>query len=171
MTGQAELFGPVASVPTVWRTLDEIATRGGRVQARITGAVKCGPAACMGGHRGPPRCPARGAGRGQDATIVACHSSAKVGAEPNFKGFGLPPLGCWCDNTGEPPAGMLRPGSASSNTTADHLTVLEPAIAALPAKCRRRLMVTSDGAGASHGLISRLDQLASAPGTSSFTCP
>jgi len=98
-----------------------------------------------------------------DASVVACHPD-KAGAEPNFKGFGLHPLGCWCDNTGEPLAGMLRPGSAGSNTTADHLTVLDAAIAALPPKHRRRLMVTSDGAGASHGLIEHLDQLASRPG-------
>ena len=73
-------------------------------------------------------------------------------------------MGCWCDNTGEPLAGMLRPGSAGSNTTTDHLTVLEEAIAALPAKYRRRLMVTCDGAGASHGLIEHLGKLASRPG-------
>jgi Transposase DDE domain group 1 len=98
-----------------------------------------------------------------DTSVVACYSD-KAGAEPNFKGFGLHPLGCWCDNTGEPLAGMLRPGSAGSNTTADHLTILGAAIAALPPKYRRRLMVTCDGAGASHGLIERLDQLASRPG-------
>jgi hypothetical protein len=39
MTGQQELFGLVASVPTAWRPLDEIATGGGRAQARITKAV------------------------------------------------------------------------------------------------------------------------------------
>ena len=55
---------------------------------------------------------------------------------------------------------MLRPGSAGSNTTADHLTVLDAAIAAVPARHRRRLMVTCDGAGASHGLIEHLDELA-----------
>jgi hypothetical protein len=98
-----------------------------------------------------------------DATVVPCHSE-KQGAEPNFKGFGLHPLGCWCDNTGEPLAGMLRPGSAGSNTAADHITVLGEAIAALPPKHRRRLMVTCDGAGASHDLITRLDVLASRPG-------
>ncbi len=59
---------------------------------------------------------------------------------------------------------MLRPGSAGSNTTADHLTLLDAAIAALPPKYRRRLMVTCDGAGASHGLIERLDALAFRPG-------
>jgi hypothetical protein len=48
-----------------------------------------------------------------DATVVPCHSD-KEGAEPNFKGFGLHPLGCWCDNTGEPLAAVLRPGSAGS---------------------------------------------------------
>ena len=85
-------------------------------------------------------------------------------AEPNFKGFGHHPLLGYCDNTGEPLAAMMRRGSAGSNTTADHLQVLGDAIAALPPKFRRRLMVTADGAGASHGLITRLDQLASRPG-------
>jgi Transposase DDE domain group 1 len=59
---------------------------------------------------------------------------------------------------------MLRPGSAGSNTTADHLTVLDAAITAVPPRHRRRLMVTCDGAGASHGLIERLDELAARAG-------
>ena len=59
---------------------------------------------------------------------------------------------------------MLRPGSAGSNTTADHLAVLDAAITALPPGFRRRLMVTCDGAGASHDLIARLDKLAARPG-------
>jgi hypothetical protein len=42
--------------------------------------------------------------------------------------------------------------------------VLDDAIAALPPRHRRRLMVTADGAGASHGLIARLDALAARPG-------
>ena len=77
---------------------------------------------------------------------------------------GLHPLLGYCDNTTEALAGMLRPGSAGSNTTADHLQVLGDAITAVPAKFRRRLMVTADGAGASHGLIERLDELARRPG-------
>jgi len=83
-------------------------------------------------------------------------------AEPNFKGFGYHPLLAFCDNTGEPLAGMLRKGSAGSNTAADHLAVLEAAITALPPAFRRTLMVTCDGA--SHGLIARLDKLASRRG-------
>jgi hypothetical protein len=82
---------------------------------------------------------------------------------PQFR-EGLHPLLAYCDNTGEPLAGMLRPGSAGSNTTADHLAVLDAAIAAVPPAFRRRLMITVDGAGASHGLITRLDALAARPG-------
>jgi hypothetical protein len=59
---------------------------------------------------------------------------------------------------------MLRRGSAGSNTVADHLQVLEAAITALPPAFRRRLMVTCDGAGASHGLIARLDALTARAG-------
>jgi hypothetical protein len=66
-----------------------------------------------------------------------------------------------CDNTGgEPLAWMLRRGSAGSNTAADHLDVLDAAITALPPGFRRKLMVTADGAGASHALVARLDELA-----------
>src|ERR1700678_2853787 len=55
---------------------------------------------------------------------------------------------------------MLRPGSAGSNTAADHLRLRDEAIAALPPALRRRLMVTCDGAGASHALVKELDRLA-----------
>jgi len=65
-----------------------------------------------------------------------------------------------CDNTGEPLAWMLRPGSAGSNTAADHLRLLREAVQALPPALRRRIMVTCDGAGASHDLVKELDRLA-----------
>ena len=80
------------------------------------------------------------------------------------RGSDLHPLLAYCDNTGEPLAGMLRPGSAGSNTAADHLAVLDAAIAAIPPGFRRRLMVTCDGAGASRALITRLDKLAARRG-------
>ena len=59
---------------------------------------------------------------------------------------------------------IFAPGSACSNTTADHLQVLCDSIGVLPSKFRQLLMVTVDGAEASHGLITRLDQLAARPG-------
>jgi hypothetical protein len=37
--GQRDLYGPVASVPTAWRTLDEIAAAGSRALLGITAAV------------------------------------------------------------------------------------------------------------------------------------
>jgi hypothetical protein len=59
---------------------------------------------------------------------------------------------------------MLRRGSAGSNTAADHLAITDAAIAALPPGLRRRLMITCDGAGASHDLIKHLDKLAARRG-------
>jgi hypothetical protein len=173
MSDQQALFGLVASVPTAWRTLNEIAAGNGRALARVNGPVNAARrrawAAIEARHGALPG--VRIADKvlegvtclRLDASVVPCHSE-KQGAEPNFKGFGLHPLGCWCDNTTEPLAAMLRPGSAGSNTAADHLTVLAGAITALPPKYRRRLMVTCDGAGASHDLIERLDTLAARPG-------
>jgi hypothetical protein len=55
---------------------------------------------------------------------------------------------------------MLRRGSAGSNTAADHIALADTAIAALPPVFRGRLMITTDGAGASHALIAHLDKLA-----------
>ena len=100
-----------------------------------------------------------------DASVVPCHSPVLgKGTRRISRDTAYHPLLAYCDDTGEPVAGMLRPGSAGSNTAADHLTILEAAIAALPPGFRRRLMVTADGAGASHELITRLDKLATRPG-------
>lgn len=173
MGDQAGLFGLVASVPTAWRTLGEIAGGGQRTLGGLAAAVNMARRRAWAGivarHGALPGI--RVADKvlegvtciRLDASVVGCHSD-KEGAEPNFKGFGLHPLLAYCDNTGEPLAGMLRPGSAGSNTAADHLAVLEAAITALPPAFRRRLMVTCDGAGASHDLITRLDKLAARPG-------
>jgi Transposase DDE domain group 1 len=170
---QGELFGLVASVPTCWRALSEIAAGGERTLGRVTAAVNAARRRAWAGiaarHGGLPG--VRVADEvldgvtciRLDASVVTCHSEKEL-AEPNFKGFGYHPLLAFCDNTGEPLAGMLRKGSAGSNTAADHLAVLEAAIAALPPAFRRKLMVTCDGAGASHGLIARLDKLASRRG-------
>ena len=96
--------------------------------------------------------------------MTFAHSDKEL-AEANFKGFGHHPLLAVCDNTGgEPLAWELRRGSAGSNTAADHIALTDAAIAALPPGFRRRLMITVDGAGASHDLIAHLDKLAARPG-------
>ena len=99
-----------------------------------------------------------------DATVTFAHSDKEL-AEANFKGYGHHPLLAVCDNTGgEPLAWMLRRGSAGSNTAADHLAITDAAIAAVPPGFRRKLMVTCDGAGASHALVAHLDKLAARRG-------
>ena len=173
MGDQQELFGLVASVPTCWRALNEIASGGGRPLARVTAAVNAARRQAWAGavarHGALPGVPVADKVLDGvtcirlDASVVPAHSDKEL-AEPNFKGFGHHPLLAYCDNTAEPLAGKLRKGSAGSNTVADHLEVLEAAITALPSGHRRRLMVTCDGAGASHGLIERLDTLAARPG-------
>jgi hypothetical protein len=170
---QRELLGPVASVPTAWRTLEEIASGGARTARRVAAAVNAARrvawAQAEARHGALPG--VRVAEKlldhvtciRLDATVIPAHSE-KQGAEPDFKGFGRHPLLAYCDNTREPLAGMLRKGSAGSNTAADHIAVLDDAIAALPPGHRRRLMITCDGAGASHDLVGRLDALASRRG-------
>jgi len=173
MRDQRELLGPVASVPTAWRTLEEVASGGARTSRRVTAAVNAARrvawAQAEARHGALPGVRVADKVLEQvtcirlDATVIPAHSD-KEGAQPNFKGFGHHPLLAYCDNSREPLAGILRPGSAGSNTAADHITLLDAAIAALPPKFRRRLMITCDGAGASHDLVKRLDALASRRG-------
>jgi hypothetical protein len=174
MADQRELFGLVASVPTAWRTLKEIARGGTRADKRITVAVNAARrhAWAQGAARHGALPGVRLADRTLDgvtcirldATVTFAHSDKEL-AEANFKGYGHHPLLAVCDNTGgEPLAWMLRPGSAGSNTAADHLAITDAAIAALPPGFRRKLMITCDGAGASHDLIRHLDTLAARRG-------
>ncbi|HWN60817.1 MAG TPA: hypothetical protein VNO25_09125, partial [Streptosporangiaceae bacterium] len=98
MSDQGELFGRVASVPTVWRTLKEIASAGSRVERRITAAVhaarRCAWAQVAVRHGMLPGI--RLADRTLDgvtcirldATVTIAHSEKEL-AETNFKGFGL----------------------------------------------------------------------------------
>ena len=174
MGDQRELFGLVASVPTAWRTLGEIAADGTRTGKRITAALTAARR-----HAWAQAVARHGALPGirladktldgvtcirLDATVTFAHSDKEL-AEANFKGFGHHPLLAVCDNTGgEPLAWMLRKGSAGSNTAVDHTALVDAAVAALPPAFRRRLMITCDGAGASHDLVRHLDKLAARPG-------
>ena len=99
-----------------------------------------------------------------DASILISHSD-KEQATGTFKHtYGHHPLTVWCDNTGESLAFRLRPGNAGSNTASDHIEVLDEAIAQLPARHRRDLLVTVDGAGATLDLVRHLSALNAAPG-------
>ena len=71
-----------------------------------------------------------------------------------------------CDNTGELLAIIPRAGNAGSNTAADHIAIIDAAIAAVPATWRKNLLVTIDGAGSSHAVVEHLTKLGAQPGWS-----
>lgn len=154
---RSELFGPVASMPTTWRLLDRIdeAHLGRVADARAAARARAWEAGA-----GPDL--TKELCLDLDATILIAHSE-KEDAAPTWKRtFGFHPLLCFLDRpeiaNGEGLAGLLRPGNAGSNTAADHITVLDLAIANLPAHARPnlddpaavRLLARSDSAGATH---------------------
>ena len=72
-------------------------------------------------------------GAGIDASLVEIHSENKEQAAPTYKGgYGFHPMFCFADATGETLSALLRPGNAGANTVADHIAVLDQAIAQLP---------------------------------------
>jgi Transposase DDE domain group 1 len=163
---QPELYGSVASDPTLWRALEEIgpdqrariATARARIRRQVWALIKARHGAIP-----PSRVADLDLGATivirMDATIQIAHSD-KQGAAGTFKGtFGHHPLTAWCDNTDESLALRLRPGNAGSNTASDHIEVLGEAIAQIPARYRRDLLVTVDGAGATLDLIRHITSL------------
>jgi hypothetical protein len=164
-----QVFGPVASDPTVSRCIDTLATDSAAALAVIHAAratVRARAWALAGGHA-----PDHGSGAAAplvidvDATLVTAHSE-KERAAPTFKrGFGFHPLWAFVDHgpagTGEPLAFGLRAGNAGSNTVADHKAVIRAALAQLPDHARGRrpgknVLVRIDGAGGTHELLAWL---------------
>jgi Transposase DDE domain group 1 len=91
-----------------------------------------------------------------DATVIDA-AALKPGVSPHYKhGIGYHPLSAWCTNIGDALAVMQRTGNAGSFTGIDHVKVLEHALAQIPPGHRRDVLVTIDGAGASHEVIDHL---------------
>lgn len=143
---QPDLFGSVASHPTVWRT---IAAVDDAALARISTA------------RAEARANAWAAGADPgfyvidiDATLVGSHSDKEQAAPTWKRGFGFHPLLAYLDATGEALAGVLRPGNACSGTAADHVTVLADALAQLPIDpATVTVTARADSAGWPHGFV------------------
>ena len=165
LADQAELFGPVASDSTCWRLLDRLDTAGLGAVARSRAAARevvWAQRAARSGERFPP---ARAAGRvlpglviDLDASVVVCHSE-KEHAAPTFKKtFGFHPMLAFCDNTGEFLAAVLRKGNAGSNTAADHIVVLDAALAQLPDEHRHGtpILVRADTAGCTREFLAHI---------------
>jgi Transposase DDE domain group 1 len=103
LADQRELFGPVASVPTTWRTLNEIAAGGPRTLGRVTAAVNAARRQAWAGiearHGAIPGIRVADKVLGGvtcirlDATVVAAHSD-KEGAEPQFQRVRPSSLAC-----------------------------------------------------------------------------
>ena len=96
-----------------------------------------------------------------DATIVVCHSEKEQTA-PTFKHtFGYHPMVAFLDNTEESLAGMLRPGHAGANTAADHISVLDAALAQIPDAYRHGspLLIRADTAGCTKAFLAHIRKL------------
>jgi hypothetical protein len=154
---QPELFGPVASTPTAWRVVEQVARDpDGLAGLRAARAHARAAAWRAGAHV-----------EGLlvidvDGTLLDAHSP-KQGAAGTYKGgFGFYPLVCFLDRgdgTGEPLAGILRPGNAGSNTAADHIEAIDLALAQLPSAARDQpILVRADTGGATHDLTDHLRQ-------------
>jgi hypothetical protein len=154
---QPDLFGSVASHSTVTRLLHAL----GESELMAIGEAR---------RRARVRAWALGARPATvtldfDAQLLECHTE-KEGAAPHRKGgFGFHPLHCFLDETGEQLAAILRPGNAGSNTAADHIAVLDAALAQLPEEVGERerarptaILARSDSAGATHAFAAALRQ-------------
>jgi hypothetical protein len=164
---QAEVFGSVASTPTAWRLLAGIDSpalarlRSARAAAREIAWLQAAET-----RDGVPA--ARAAGRDLpglvldlDATLVTCHSEKEQAAATYKRGFGYHPLLCFLDNTGEALAGLLRAGNAGANTAADHITVLDRALAQIPDAHRHGtdILIRADSAGGAKAFLTHLRNL------------
>ncbi|WP_260463750.1 IS1380 family transposase, partial [Streptomyces sp. TRM72054] len=166
---QREVFGPVASTPTAWRLLASIDTtaltalRTARAAAREVAWLQAAetragiPAPRAGGRN------LSGLVLDIDATLVTCHSEKEQAAATYKRGFGYHPILCFLDNTGEALAGLLRAGNAGANTAADHITVLDAALAQIPDAHRHGtdLLIRTDSAGGAKAFLHHIRALRS----------
>jgi hypothetical protein len=146
---QDALFGAVASDSTAFRVVDRIASTPGLLDA-LADAHACARGRVWNQTGAPERVTIE-----VDATLIASHSE-KEGAAGNYKGgYGFHPLMAYCDETGEALAAILRPGNAGSNTAADHISVIQDALAQIPAELIEsiEIVVRADSAGATHEVM------------------
>lgn len=167
LRNQADLFGAVASDPTAWRMLSSVDDDGlARLRAARAAAREVAWAQATETRGGIPASTA--AGREMpglvmdiDASVVVCHSEKENATSTWKKTFGFHPLFCFLDNTREALAGLLREGRAGSNTTADHITVLDAALAQIPDAQRHGtdILIRCDSAGCTYGFLAHIRSL------------
>ncbi|MGW6396553.1 IS1380 family transposase [Streptomyces sp. NPDC055103] len=158
------VFGPVASDPTVSRLIDTLAAAGPKALSAIRAAR-----AEAREHVWNMAKNAAPDAAGQvivdlDGVLVLAHSEKQDATATWKKTFGHHPLMGFVDHgsggSGEPVAGLLRPGNAGSNTAADHITTARLALAQLPKKYRRgrQTLIRTDSGGGTHEFTAWLAQ-------------
>ena len=161
LRAQPELAGPVASDPVISRLISALAADAPRALRAIRKARAAARerAWALAGERAPG---ADGAliPVDIDATIVLAHSEKEKAAPTWKKTFGFHPLAAFADHGaaagGEPLAIVLRPGNAGSNTAAEHIEVTRLALAQLPRRARRRVLIRTDSGGGTHEFLAWL---------------
>jgi hypothetical protein len=158
---QPDLFGHVASDPTVSRLITTLAADAEQSLAALRAARALARQRAW--ELVPVAPPAGPLVIDIDATLVEAHSE-KEGAQPTFKrGFGFSPILAFADHgiggTGECLAGLLRPGKANANNAADHLTVLTQALEQVPEELRPRVLVRGDSGAGTHAFVEHLHSL------------
>jgi hypothetical protein len=162
---QPGVFGLVASDPTVSRLIDRLAEDAQQAIAAIQ-AARAAARSWVWDKAGTPRQDGLLV-LDLDATLVIAHSDKEWAAKTWKKTFGFHPLLGYVDHgdggTGEPVAALLRRGNAGSNTTADHIDVLDEVVAQVPDQAtvadergRRAVLVRTDAAGATQGFTARI---------------
>lgn len=165
LRAQPGVFGPVASDPTVSRLITTLAADADAAVAAISAARATARERVWAVAGAPLQ-----AGRvviDLDATLLDAHSDKQDATRTWKKGFGFHPLLSFVDHGGptggEPVSELLRPGRAGSNTAADHVVVLNAALAQLPARLRARdetgrvaVLVRTDAAGATKDFAAHL---------------
>jgi hypothetical protein len=162
LRAQERLFGAVPSDSTLYRTFRQIgpATLAGLWEAIAEVRAQVWARSSVTNNDRPVVLDI-------DGTLVEIHSENKEGTAPTYKrGFGFHPMLCFADATGEALAARLRPGNAGANNAADHLAVLDEAVAQLPADIGaghrrgdptdavcRPVVVRTDSAGATAGFV------------------
>jgi hypothetical protein len=146
LRNQPELFGSIASDPTVWRVIDSIHSEGLRNIAAARAAARA-------------RVWAAGGAPDEividlDGTLLDAHSEKQDAAATYKRGFGFYPIVSYLDASGEALAGLLRGGNAGSNNSADHLAVLDRSLAQLPVRpADVDMLIRTDSAGATHDFV------------------
>lgn len=126
----------VASDPTVSRLVERLAADVDAATAAIRSARAEARSRVWDRRR-----PVAGPRGGQvvvdlDVTLVTARSDQEWAAPTIKRGYGFHPMMAFCDHggggSGEGLVGMLRTGSAGANAAADHIAVLDAALAQLP---------------------------------------